>query len=439
MTSNVFHYEVGKVPSRAVSAKGCRIVDADGATWLDAGAGAGAATLGYGLAEVVDAITEQAAALPYAYGRHFTTTVQEELASLLVEIAPGDMQLAYFVTGGSEANESAIKIARQYHVERGALGKHIVLSRFPGYHGNTVATLSLSGRPSWSTPFTPMLTSAPQVPAPYGAWNRVPGHSDGDFARMCAADLEKQILRSGPDSVAAFIAEPIIGGSAPAAAPPDEYWPLVREVCDRHDVLLIVDEVFAGFGRTGRDFGIQHWDVAPDMITCGKGISGGYAPLGAVMVNARIAEGFAGGSGVLKHSFTYAGHPLSCAAGLAAVRYLRDHQLSARSAELGNYLYEQLQPLNDHPLVTEIRGGKGLLAGIQFSQFDELAPVPGVAAQLIRYAAARHVLLTPATNGDQIQLMPPLVSDKSDLDEIVAVIGDGLDSIKLPARTDIDA
>jgi adenosylmethionine-8-amino-7-oxononanoate aminotransferase len=426
--SSVFSYDLRADRPVAVSGSGSWITDSAGQRWLDGTAGAGAVTLGYGRAEIAEAMLAQAGGIAFAYSRHFAMEVQEELAAFVVKLAPPQMELVYFTSGGSEANESAVKMARQYHLEAGTATKYLTLSRRPGYHGNTLAMLSLSGRPDWQHPYRPMLAEGAQVLAPYGRWRRDPGESDRELAVRCAADLEEQILRIGPEYVAALIAEPIIGGTAPAACPADEYWPLVRQICDRHDVLLIADEVLTGFGRTGQVFAVNHWDLIPDLITCGKGISSGYAPLGAVIVRDRVAQAFRAGSGQLRHSFTYSGHAVSVAAGLGAVKYLTDNGCVTRSASSGTRLHARLADLGDLECVAELRGGRGMLIGIEFGR--DRAPGPraqsALAAEVVRYARERHVLLSVAADGDQLQIMPPLTSTDGDLEQIADVVSAGV-------------
>jgi adenosylmethionine-8-amino-7-oxononanoate aminotransferase len=419
----------------AVSGEGSWIRDNHGEQWLDGTAGAGAVTLGYGRAEIVDALAGQASKLAFAYSRHFATPVQDELASLIVGLGPPGMELVYFTSGGSEATESSVKIARQYHLEAGRPGKHLILSRQPGYHGNTLAMLGLSGRPSWQRPFRPMLVGGAQVIAPVSRWRSHPGESDSELAVRCAQDLEDQILRIGPEYIAAFLAEPIIGGTAPAAAPAAEYWPRVREICDRHDVLLIADEVLTGFGRTGRIFALDHWGVTPDLICCGKGISSGYAPLGAVIVRDRVADAIRAGSGRLWHSFTYSGHPVSVAAGLAAVSYLVGNRCAEMSSRSGTALLSRLAPLRDLDGVAEVRGGRGLLIGIEFAaRGGAVAVGPAMAAGVVRLARERHVLVSAAAEGDQIQVMPPLTATTSDLDQIADAVCAGVRDVVLAER-----
>lgn len=423
--NRVFSYDLRADRPVAVGGCGSWITDSSGQRWLDGTAGAGAVTLGYGRTEITQAMVAQAGQLAFAYSRHFGTAVQEELADHIVRLAPPQMELVYFTSGGSEANESAVKIARQYHLEAGQPTKYLTLSRRPGYHGNTLAMLSLSGRPDWQRPFRPMLADGAQVLAPYSRWRSHPGESDQDLAIRCARDLEDHIVRIGPQYVAAFVVEPIIGGTAPAASPAGEYWPLVREICDRYDVLLIADEVLTGFGRTGQVFAVDHWGVIPDIITCGKGISGGYAPLGAVIVRAKVAQAFRAGSGQLRHSFTYSGHSVSVAAGLGAVRYLTDNRCVQRSASSGARLYRQLIHLSDLDRVAELRGGRGLLIGLEFR--PDLPPgSASLSAKVVRYARERHVMLSTAAEGDQLQLMPPLTSTDDDLDQIAEVVSQGV-------------
>ena len=287
------------------------------------------------------------------------------LAEEVVGLAPEGITKAFFVSGGSEATEAALKIARQYFVEAGAPERHKVIGRWGSFHGNTLGALSASGRAPWQELYGPLLLEMPHIEPCY--CYRCPlGKTYPACGIDCAEELERAIVREGPDSVAASIAEPIVGSSLGAATPPDEYFPRIRAICDEYGVLLIADEVLTGFGRTGRAFGVDHWDTVPDLIVCGKGISSGYAPLGAVLVSEKIAGALNAGSGLLVHGHTYGGNPLACAAGLAVHEYAREHRLIGRSAELGTYLPERAARLLGRPSVGDVRGGKGLFLGIEF-------------------------------------------------------------------------
>lgn len=387
-------------------------------------------TLGYGLGEIADAVSRQVHELAFPYSRNFTTRAQDELADAVIRVSPPGMASVFFTSGGSEATESALKIARLYYLELGLPQKHKVLSRWPSYHGNTLASLALSGRPSWRQPFEPMLGPGAQIAAPYPLHDGEPRDTEA-YGRRAAQAVEDEIRRQGPETVAALIVEPIIGGTAPAVMPPPNYWALVREICVRHHVLLIADEVLTGFGRTGRWFGLDHWAVTPDLITCGKGISGGYVPLGAVVVRDRVMDAFRHGDGRLRHSFTYTGHPVACAAGIAAIAYVGRHHLVKRAEREGTALLHNLARLTRHPQVAEVRG-VGLLAGVEFvgstNAREVVASSPRLSERVAAMARRQRVLFGVAANGDQIQLTPPLTATRADLAHVVDVLDWAIES-----------
>jgi adenosylmethionine-8-amino-7-oxononanoate aminotransferase len=349
-------------------------------------------------------------------------------------LAPDGIANAFFVSGGSEGSESALKLARQYWVETGKPSKHKVISRWGSYHGNTIGALSMSGRKSWAALYAPYLLDFRHI-EPSNEYRC--GYCRGSCTLQCAEDLERAIVEEGPETVSAFIADPIVGSTLAAAAPPPGYFPAVREICDRYDVLFIADEVITGFGRTGRNFGIDHWGVTPDMIVCGKGISSGYVPLGAVLTQERFGRAYRDGSGAITHGFTYGGNPLSCAIGLAVQDYVRDHDLIARSAELGDYFYERAQRLRELPFVGDVRGGKGLFLGVEIVQDkDERRPFP----RSVRFGetlqeAALEVGMTMyvgtggahGDGGDAFMLAPPFVISREQIDDVIDLAAEAIE------------
>ncbi len=433
--------------------EGVYLYDRDGKRYLDAMAGAGVVAIGHGVTEVVDAIHRQASNVAFAYGGQFTTEVQMRLAELVVELAPAGLTKAFFVSGGAEATESALKMARQYFVEIGAPERQTVIGRWGSFHGNTLGALAASGRVPWQELYGPMMRELPHIEPSY--CYRCPlGKTYPGCGIECAEDLERTILREGPESVAAFIADPIVGSSLGAATPPDEYFPRIREICDRYGVLLVADEVLTGFGRTGRAFALDHWDVVPDLIVCGKGISSGYAPLGAVLVSEQIAGALNKGSGLFVHGHTYGGNPLACSAGLAVQEYMHEHGLIERSAELGPYLHEQATRLLERPSVGDVRGGKGLFLGVEFvADKGERRPYPRerkVAETVLEAALEQGITLFAGGGdrghaGDCIIVAPPLVITRAQIDEAIdlleasiveaeARLGIGLDESAHPAE-----
>ncbi len=427
-------------------AEGVYLYDRDGKRYLDAMAGAGVVAIGHGVSQVVDAVRRQAQSVAFAYGGQFTTEVQMRLAEVVVELAPEGITKAFFVSGGSEATESALKIGRQYFVETGAPERQKVIGRWGSFHGNTLGALSASGRVPWQELYGPLLLDLPHIEPCY--CYRCPlGKTYPSCGIDCAEDLEREILREGPENVAAFIAEPVVGSSLGAATPPDEYFPRIREICDRYGVLLVADEVLTGFGRTGRAFGLDHWDVAPDLIVCGKGISSGYSPLGAVLVSEQIAGALNAGSGLVVHGHTYGGNPLACSAGLAVQEYLREHSLIERSAELGTYLFERAARLLERPSVGDVRGGMGLLLGIEFvADKAERLPYPRdrkVAETVLEAGLERGITLFAGGGGDRghagdcIIIAPPFVITPTQIDEAIDLLEASI--VEAEARLSIGA
>ncbi|HEX9895743.1 MAG TPA: aminotransferase class III-fold pyridoxal phosphate-dependent enzyme, partial [Gemmatimonadales bacterium] len=363
-------------------------------------------------------------------------------AADLARRAPADLELAYFLSSGSEAVEAALKLARQYWVERGRREKVKVLSLTPGYHGNTLLALSASGRPRYQVYFHGWLIGVPRIPAPYAYRCECGGRSA--ICEVCSGTgLEVAIMEEGPETVAAFIAEPVGGSSTGASLPGPEYWRQVRQICDRHEVLWIADEILAGAGRTGTWSALEPYGAVPDLMTLGKGITGGYAPLSAVLAPRRIIDVLAQGSGSLLHAQTFSHHPVACSAGLAALEYLDRHDLVTRSALMGELLHQQLQPLREFPIVGDIRG-RGLLAGIEFvADRDSRRPIPRSERFAERFAQAAMdagLVVWPNTghangvDGDLIMLAPPFVITEAEIDEIVTRLVATLRQLSQPIR-----
>jgi adenosylmethionine-8-amino-7-oxononanoate aminotransferase len=331
---------------------------------------------------------------------------QEDLAARQAARAPGDLDRVYPVSGGSEANETAIKFARQVHLERGAPEKHLIIGREISYHGNTLGALAVSGHAVRRRPYRPLLRDQPHIPAAY--CYRCPfGLEHPSCGVRCAQAIEEEIVRIGPQYVAAFIAEPVVGAAGWALVPPPEYFGIVRQICDRYDVLFIADEVMTGIGRTGRNFAMDHWGVVPDVITTGKGLSGGYAPLAAMIVREGHYQAIAQGSGAFVHGFTYGGHPASCAAGAAVLDYIQVHGLVAHAAAMGELLMERLRPLRERRIVGDLRG-LGLMLGVEFVR-DRTTKEPfdrglRVAERVVEAAFERGLIVYPGIgNADGVR------------------------------------
>lgn len=429
--SPVFYRNLGRPFPIAVSGRGAWIVDDRGAEYLDASGGALVASIGHGVEEVAEAIGLQAANLAYASAALFSNLAAEELAGELASIAPSSLGYFYFLCSGSEAVEASVKLARQYWVERGRPGKWKILSRVPSYHGNTLTALSVSGREHYRTTFGPLLTEFPRVPAPDPYRHPDCDHCTGE-------SVVREIERQGPESIAAFLAEPIIGSSLGATVPSKEYYRRIRDACHAHDVLFLADEVMAGMGRTGRWFSFEHFDFVPDVAILGKGISGGYAPLSAVAASREIVDTIARGSGAFSHAQTYSHTPVICAAGTAAIRYIKKHDLIARSAHFETQFFAALDRLKGHWAVGDIRG-RGLMAGIEVvADRETRRPFPRsdhIAERLSRAALARGLVVwvnsghLPSGVGDIVMLGPPFTIDPTELDEIATRLGLALEDV----------
>jgi len=416
-------------------AKGMYLYDTEGREYLDCAAGIAVVNIGHGVQEVLDATAAQAAQCTYVYGGAFTSESRARLAEQIASMAPAGMEKVFLCSGGSEAMESVIKIARQYHLECGNTGKHKVISRWQSYHGNTLATLAIGGRPSWRAKYGPYLFGNTHIPAcncyrcPYGS--EYPG-----CGLACACELERAIRYEGPETVSVFVLEPVIGTTAAAVAPPKEYFQKVREICDRYNVLLAVDEVICGFGRTGRNFAVDHFDVVPDLMAVAKGMGRGYTAAGGVLVHQKIIRALEEGSGVLTHSFTYSGNPLMCATASAVLQYIQDNRLVERSAEMGGIFLKKLKELEELPYVGQARG-IGLMLGLEFVE-DKAEKRPfangfNFSAELAAYCFRHGIVITGGVLGaadgilgDALQIAPPFIITEQEIDRVVNTLRQGI-------------
>jgi adenosylmethionine-8-amino-7-oxononanoate aminotransferase len=412
----------------AVRGEGIRIWDEAGREYIDACAGAiSVVSIGHGVGEVADAMAEQARTLAYVQSTQFGHLRSRELAARIAELAPGSLNRAIFYSGGSEAVEAAVKLARHYHLLRGRASKHLVLSRRRSYHGATLFTLGMGGVASRRLPYQPYLSTTPKqvecnpYRCPFGD-----GHPCCDLA--CADDLERVIAEVGADSVSCYFAEPIVAAAAPALTPPPGYYERVREICHANDILFVSDEIVTGWGRTGRMFGIEHWDAEPDMIVSAKGLAAGYMPLSTVIFSDAVAAVFEGAGKPFVHNITYEAHPVAAAAALAVLAIIERDGLVENAAVQGEHLLARLAGLAEQePLVGDVRG-KGLLTAFELvADRVTRAPLPpelGVSARLHRLARERGVLIYPGAGadgivGDQFLVSPPLVVTRADVDAIV--------------------
>jgi adenosylmethionine-8-amino-7-oxononanoate aminotransferase len=437
MESAVFYRNLRNPLDKIVRGEGVYLYDSHGRRYLDGVGGTSVVSIGHGVKEIYEAVGRQAGEITYAFNGSFTTRWQEELAQAILSVAPSDMSRVYFMCSGSEANETAVKMARQYHLHRGKATKHKIIARWQSYHGITLGMLSLSGRPSWRQPFDPYLFATPHVAPPY--CYRCPlGKTYPDCGVACADEVERAILLEGPDTVAAFIAEPVIGTSVTGVVPVPEYYKKVREICDRHDVLFIADEVLCGYGRTGYPFAIQAWGVQPDIITMGKAISSGYAPLSATVASAKVVDAFMRSeSGDFTHGSTHSGNALSCFVGLQVYNYMQRNNLFDRPGQIGAYLHERLDELaSKYEIIGDVRG-RGLLAGVEFvADRKTHRPFPVEAKlteRVVAGARKRGVMVIPGMKdanygkgGDHIQITPPFVISETEVDELVDALDEAI-------------
>jgi len=438
---HVFQRASAAVLPVAVGGDGIFIETSDGRRILDACGGAAVSCLGHSDRTVVEAIKAQLDALPYAHTGFFTSEPAETLAAMLAERAPEGISRVYFVSGGSEAAEAAIKLARQYFLEKGEPARARIIARRQSYHGNTLGALAAGGNEWRRAQFAPLLADSFSHIAPCHHYRFAePGETPEAYGARVAGELETEILRLGPETVAAFMAEPVVGATMGAVPAVPGYFEKVREICDRYGVLLILDEVMCGMGRTGDLFCATHENVRPDMILIAKGLGAGYQPIGACMVSETIHSAIAEGSGFFQHGHTYMGHPTASAAGVAVLETIEARDLLANVRAMGTRLREGLEArFGQHPNVGDIRG-RGLFLGMELvADRDTKAPLPRadkVNAKVKKAAFARDLMVYPmggtidGANGDHILIAPPFIITETDVEVIIerlaGAIGDVL-------------
>jgi adenosylmethionine-8-amino-7-oxononanoate aminotransferase len=436
--THILHRSPNAVMPVAVSGSGVEIVDSQGRRYLDASGGAAVSCLGHGHAEVLAAMRKQLDALAYAHTAFFTTDVAERLADRLIKDAPPGMSHVYLVSGGSEALEAALKMARQYCVEIGEPQRRHVIARRQSYHGNTLGALAVGGNAWRRAQFEPLLIQTHHIDPCYAYRLQREGESDADYAARAAQALEDKLIEIGPDRVIAFVAETVVGATAGAVPPVCDYFKRIRAICDRYGVLLILDEVMCGMGRTGTLHACEQEGVAPDLMAIAKGLGGGYQPIGAVMLTQRIFEAFAKGSGAFQHGHTYMGHPLAAAAALAVQDVIRRDGLLANVVEMGARLEGRLKErFGQHPFVGDIRG-RGLFWALELVSdraskrpFD---PGAKLHARVKREAMAGGLMVYPmggtvdGVNGDHVLLAPPFIIGAAQVDAIVDRLGAALEA-----------
>jgi len=436
--TRILHRQIHGVLPVAIGGKGIEIFDAQGKAYIDASGGAAVSCLGHGHPDVTAAIHAQADKLAYAHTSFFTTQVAETLADRLIEDAPAGLSHVYFVSGGSEAVEAALKMARQYFVEIGQPERRNVIARRQSYHGNTLGALATGGNEWRRTQFRPLLIETHHIDPCFAYRYQLPGESDQDYAARAAQELENKILELGPETVIAFVAETVVGATAGAVPPVADYLKRVRAICDRYSVLLILDEVMCGMGRTGTLHACEQDEISPDIMTIAKGLGGGYQPIGAVLLGQHIYDAFAKGSGFFQHGHTYLGHPIACAAALAVQEVIRRDGLLTNVRSMGSRLRQRLgDRFGNHPHVGDIRG-RGLFMGIELVEdrstkavFD---PKEKLHVRIKREAMARGLMVYPmggtidGARGDHVLLAPPFIVDETIVDTIVERLGDAVDT-----------
>ncbi|MXN45608.1 aspartate aminotransferase family protein [Shinella kummerowiae] len=436
--TRILHRAIHSRMPVAVGGKGIELFDAGGNAYIDASGGAAVSCLGHAHPAVLAALHEQLDRLAYAHTGFFTSEAAEGLADLLIEDAPAGLGHVYLVSGGSEAVEAALKMARQYFVEKGEPQRRHIIARRQSYHGNTLGALAAGGNEWRRAQFKPLLIETHHIDPCYAYHLQEPGESDEAYAERAARQLEDKILELGADEVIAFVAETVVGATAGAVPPVADYLKRIRAICDRYGVLLILDEVMCGMGRTGTLHACEQDGVAPDLMTIAKGLGGGYQPVGAVLLSEKIYNAFAGGSGFFQHGHTYMGHPMAAAAGLAVQQVIRRENLLANVVAMGAELERQLtERLGNHHHVGDIRG-RGLFRGVELvadraskRPFD---PKLKLNALIKKEAMARGLMVYPMGGtidgrlGDHVLLAPPFIVDRADIGRIVERLGDAIDA-----------
>ncbi len=426
--SHVFPRHTGLQPPVVVGGQGCYLFDAQGKRYFDGSGGAAVSCLGHGDPEVVTAVQRQVEKLAFAHTSFFTSEPAEALAELLIEHAPGDLDRVWFASGGSEATEAAIKLARQYFVEIGQPRRRHLIARRQSYHGNTLGALSAGGNAWRRACFAPLLIEVSHIAPCYEYAERRPDETAFDYGQRVAQELEDEILRLGPDTVMAFMAEPVVGATLGAVPAVEGYFRRIREICDRYGVLLILDEVMCGMGRTGHLFACDHDGVTPDILCIAKGLGAGYQPIGAMLCSKTIYQAIEAGSGFFQHGHTYVGHPVATAAGLAVVNALLERKLIPRVRKMGARLDAALhERFGQHPHVGDIRG-RGLLRGIELVENRDKAtpfdPARRIAARIRAAAFDAGLLCYPMSGtrdgrrGDHVLLAPPFIISDDQVEEL---------------------
>jgi len=436
--SHVFPRHTKTMPPLALTGEGCYLFDASGKRYFDGSGGAAVSCLGHGDPQVIEAVKTQVEKLAFAHTGFFTSEPAEKLADLLIANAPGELDRVLFVSGGSEANEAAIKLARQYFVEKGETNRRFLIARRQSYHGNTLGALAVGGNQWRRKQFSPLLVDVSHISPCFEYADRNPEESTFDYGQRVAQELEDEILRLGTDSVIAFLAEPVVGATAGAVPAVEGYFTRIREICDRYGVLLILDEVMCGMGRTGHLFACEADHVTPDIACIAKGLGAGYQPIGAMLCSSEIYKTIEEGSGFFQHGHTYLGHPVATAAGCAVLDAILSRDLVSRVGRMGERFDKALKDqFSEHAHVGDIRG-RGLFRGIELVadkvSKSPFAPEKRLAAGIKKAAFDQGLICYPMSgtrdgvNGDHILLAPPFIIEDDHIDEVVTKLDTAISS-----------
>jgi adenosylmethionine-8-amino-7-oxononanoate aminotransferase len=434
--SHVFPRQITSAPVKAVTAQGCYITDENGKRYLDGSGGAAVSCLGHGDPEVIAAVKAQAEKMAFAHTGFFTSDPAEELADLLIKHAPENLERVYFVSGGSEAVEAALKLARQFHIENGQPQRRHIIARKQSYHGNTLGALATGGNQWRRAQFEPILMDVSHISPCYEYVNKGLNETAFDYGQRAAQELEDEILRLGDDKVMAFVAEPVVGATMGAVPAVTGYFKRIREICDKYGVLLILDEVMCGMGRTGHFFACEADAIAPDILCIAKGLGAGYQPIGAMLCSGTIYDVIGRGSGFFQHGHTYIGHPVACAAGLAVVNAIIERDLISAVNRCSDQLFVALNnQFGQHPHIGDIRG-KGLFVGLEIvsdrASKTSFASDRKIAANVKKAAFEAGLICYPMSGtrdgktGDHILLAPPFIYSQDHVGELVEKLDSAL-------------
>ena len=437
--SNVFPRQITNPPIKAVSSDGCYIIDENGKQYFDGSGGAAVSCLGHGDPDVIKAVQDQTSKMAFAHTGFFSSDPAEELAELLIDNAPDELDRVYFVSGGSEAIEAAIKLARQFHIENGEPSRHHIIARKQSYHGNTLGALAAGGNKWRRNQFEPILIDASHISPCYEYVDKLKEETSFDYGQRVAQELEDEILRLGTDKVMAFIVEPVVGATMGAVPAVPGYFKKVRNICNKYGVLLILDEVMCGMGRTGHLFASEFDEIAPDILCIAKGLGAGYQPIGAMLCSKDIYDRLGKGSGFFQHGHTYMGHPVACAAGLAVLKAILNRKLLSSINNKSNQLFNCLKTQLEHPNIGDIRG-RGLFIGIEIVKNIETKkpfdPNLKVAASIKHAAFEAGLICYPMSGtrdgkwGDHILLAPPFIINENQIIELVNKLSISIESLK---------